>query len=502
MSVSYFINYGVLLIYVFALLHIAIYCYLEIFLLYCYWFKPSKTAKNTAFSAANTAFQPTITVQLPVYNEPFVIVQLLESVVALDYPQHLLEIQVLDDSNDLTTGATSALIAKKIAFYQEKGIEITCIHRENRKGFKAGALANGLQTAKGEFICVFDADFTPKPDFLRKTISHFYQNNRLALVQTRWQHRNQQQSFLTRLQAMQLNVHFTVEQGGRNNANFFTQFNGTAGVWRRAAIEDAGGWHADTLTEDLDLSYRAQLAGWQVFYDETVGAPAELPNLMRDLEAQQFRWTKGGAQCARKLLPIILKSKQPFWRKMHACLHLFSSSIFASMFVMLVANIFLSILQIDAKSNINNPANEVLLDSDWLIWFVSSSFCLIIVHFFANVWIDENGKKGFGFQRFRQFFSTYPLLLAVSMGMAWRNTIAVFEGWLGRQSPFVRTPKQGNFSNQKTPKTSPILNHKTEAFFAFFLLLLGCKELSVDFFTISFFHLLWAIGFAIVAAMD
>ncbi len=419
------------------------------------------------------------------------VAQLLESIVALDYPRNLLQIQVLDDSND----ETSALIARKAVFYKKQGIKIEHIQRKRRLGFKAGALAKGLKTAKGEFICIFDADFTPKTDFLQKTIAHFHKNDKLALVQTRWQHRNQTQSFLTHIQAMQLNVHFTIEQGGRNNADFFTQFNGTAGIWRRTAIEDAGGWQTDTLTEDLDLSYRAQLANWQILYDETIGTPAELPNSMRDLQAQQFRWTKGGAECARKLLPIILKCKQPFWHKFHACLHLFSSSIFVSMLLIVFSSLVLVILKTSLPFRI-----------DWLILFFSNTIFLTIAHFTANVLVDENNKKGFDFQRFIHFSFYYPVLLAVSMGLSWRNTIAAYEGWSGKKSPFVRTPKKGNFSEQKNNKIKAIfqniLNHQLEFFLALILVFVGCKELVTGVFTMPFFYFLWAIGFGLVAIMD
>src|SRR5690606_14478299 len=260
---------------------------------------------------------PRVTVQLPIYNEGGVAGRLIDNIVRLRYPADRLEIQVLDDSTD----DTRTLLAGRVARYRAVGIDIHHLHRPNRQGYKAGALRDGLQTATGEFVAIFDADFLPESDFLLRTIPHFA-NLRTGVVQTRWTHLNEGYSWLTRTQAFLLNIHFTIEQKGRQSGDYFLQFNGTAGVWRRAAIDDAGGWEADTLTEDLDLSYRAQLKGWKIAYLEDITAPGELPAEMYALKSQQFRWMKGGAENARKLIPAILRSNLPFQVKTFAIAHL------------------------------------------------------------------------------------------------------------------------------------------------------------------------------------
>jgi cellulose synthase/poly-beta-1,6-N-acetylglucosamine synthase-like glycosyltransferase len=231
---------------------------------------------------------PFVTVQLPIYNEKYVIERLIEAVVDFDYPKSRYEIHILDDSTDDTVD----IVRKRVAYYKEQGYQIEQVIRKDRKGFKAGALKDAMPLARGEFIAIFDADFLPRPDFLLQTVPYF-EDEKVGVVQTRWEHINEDYSLITRLQAMQLNVHFTVEQKGRQAGNFLLQFNGTAGLWRRETIEDAGGWEADTLTEDLDLSYRAQLKGWKIEFLEHIGSPAELPAEMNSLKSQQFRWMKG-----------------------------------------------------------------------------------------------------------------------------------------------------------------------------------------------------------------
>jgi cellulose synthase/poly-beta-1,6-N-acetylglucosamine synthase-like glycosyltransferase len=252
---------------------------------------------------ADQSLWPLVTVQLPVYNELYVVERLIDSAVALNYPKEKLEIQVLDDSTD----ESFELAANKVQHYQLLGFNIKHIKRSERTGYKAGALAYGLEIAEGEFCAIFDADFVPDPDFLIKTLPHFA-NKEVGMVQSRWEHLNREYSLLTRLQAFALDAHFTVEQGGRNAGNHFINFNGTAGIWRVKAINDSGGWSADTLTEDLDLSYRAQLKGWKFIFLESLGSPAELPAAMNALKTQQYRWNKGAAECARKNLGKVLSS--------------------------------------------------------------------------------------------------------------------------------------------------------------------------------------------------
>ena len=237
---------------------------------------------------------PMVTVQLPVFNEVYVIERLVNAVCEMEYPKDKLEIQLLDDSTDETVEVSRRLVAE----WASRGFDIKHIHRIDRTGFKAGALKSGLEKAKGEFVAIFDADFVPKQDFLMKTIPHF-RNDGVGMVQTRWEHLNEDYSYLTRAQALALDGHFVIEQQVRNKAGFFINFNGTAGIWRKSCIEDAGNWHADTLAEDLDLSYRAQLRGWKFVFLNDVTSPAELPADINGLKTQQFRWTKGAVETAK-----------------------------------------------------------------------------------------------------------------------------------------------------------------------------------------------------------
>src|SRR6267142_5029075 len=260
---------------------------------------------------------PRVTIQLPVFNEMYVVERLIDAVARIDYPRDLLEIQVLDDSTDETQG----IARSRVAWLKEQGVDITYVHRENRQGFKAGALQEGLARARGELVAVFDADFVPARDFLRRSV-HFFTDDRIGMVQVRWEHLNREYSHLTQAQAIFLDGHFVIEHTARNRSGRFFNFNGTAGVWRRATIESAGGWQHDTLTEDLDLSYRAQLAGWRFVFDAEVIAPAELPADIEALKSQQRRWAKGSIQTARKLLPELLAAPLPLRVKLEGLLHL------------------------------------------------------------------------------------------------------------------------------------------------------------------------------------
>src|SRR5262249_14633961 len=260
---------------------------------------------------------PRVTVQLPLYNEMYVVERLLESVCAIDYPRDLLEIQVLDDSTDETQAIASAAVAR----YREKGFDVQYLHRDERTGYKAGALDAGLQSAKGEFVLIFDADFIAPPEVLRTTLGHFA-DPRVGMVQVRWGHINREYSLLTQVQSVLLDGHFVLEHGGRNRAGRFFNFNGTAGVWRPTGSEDAGGWQHGTLTEDRDLSYRAQMRGWRFVFVQDVVSPAEVPVEMNAFKSQQHRWAKGSIQTCRKLLPRILASPLPLPIKVEAAFHL------------------------------------------------------------------------------------------------------------------------------------------------------------------------------------
>lgn len=364
---------------------------------------------------------PHVTVQLPVYNELYVIERLIDAVVAFNYPKDKLEIQVLDDSTDETV----TLIADKVEELKKEGIDIVHVRRSDRVGYKAGALKYGLEIAKGEFIPIFDADFIPKKDFLMKTIPYFEDKN-IGVVQTRWGHINKDYSMLTRLQAFGLDAHFSVEQIGRSHSGSFINFNGTAGVWRKTCIEEAGGWSADTLTEDLDLSYRAQLKGWKFTFLEAEESPAELPIIMPAIKSQQYRWNKGAAETAKKNLSKVLKSNIGFENKVHAVFHLFNSAIFICLLVAAVFSVPMLLIKY------NFPGYEMVfnLGSIFLIGFFS-------IGYFYWIAAKRMVPKG----TFKYFFKTFPVFLVVSMGLSLHNAIAVIEGLWGVKTPFVRTPK-------------------------------------------------------------
>jgi|CXWL01.1.fsa_nt_gi cellulose synthase/poly-beta-1,6-N-acetylglucosamine synthase-like glycosyltransferase len=277
-----------------------------------------------------------VTVQLPIYNEWYVAGRLIESAAALEYPPDLLEIQVLDDSTDETV----SLVAEKVKQLQARGVDVVHLHRENREGFKAGALANGLEKSKGDFLAIFDADFLPNPDFLRRVLPRF-DHARVAFVQARWGHLNREYSLLTLLQSFSLDAHFAIDQLARANTDYVFNFNGTAGVWRKSAVVDAGGWKADTLTEDMDLSYRAFLRGWSARYAGDVEAPAELPVSFTAYRRQQYRWARGSLECAIRYIPIIWNSDFSFARKFQATLHLTGYALHLLTFVLIILYPFL-----------------------------------------------------------------------------------------------------------------------------------------------------------------
>ncbi|MEM1138215.1 MAG: cellulose synthase family protein, partial [Bacteroidota bacterium] len=383
--------------------------------------KKKKVATQQAVVFPNKSNYPIVTVQLPVYNELYVIERLIDSVVAFDYPKDKLEVQVLDDSNDNTVD----IIKDRVNYWKDKGFDINHIRRANREGFKAGALRYGTSLAKGEFIAIFDADFVPIKSFLKQTLPYF-QDELTGVVQTRWGHLNKEYSLLTRLQAFGLDAHFSIEQVGRNAAGSFINFNGTAGIWRKKCIEDAGGWQPDTLTEDLDLSYRAQLKGWHFEFLEQLESPAELPILMPAIKSQQFRWNKGAAETAKKHIGTVLKTKIRFSNKIHAFFHLLNSSIF----VFLLFAALLSIPMLFVKHF--KPELEFIINIGSVLLFGFFSITLFY-------WVAA--KQFVREHTFKYFIKTYPLFLIITMGLSLHNALAVLEGLLGFKSPFVRTPK-------------------------------------------------------------
>ncbi|MCL4131462.1 UNVERIFIED_CONTAM: hypothetical protein GTU68_035460 [Idotea baltica] len=351
----------------------------------------------------------------------YVVERLIDAVVKFDWPKDKLEIQVLDDSTDETVAITAA----KVAEYKAKGFDIVQICRIDRVGYKAGALQAGLEVSKGAFIAIFDADFLPQKDFLLQTMP-FFHREKCGLVQTRWQHINENYSLLTRVQAFFLDAHFKVEQEGRNCSNYFMNFNGTAGVWRKATIRDAGGWQADTLTEDLDLSYRAQMKGWNFLYLENVLSPAELPADIQSFKSQQFRWIKGGAETAKKILPQITKSNLPFKIKVNAFSHLLSSSLYVTIFLTVLLSVPLLIFK-----NTYIETEYVHFSAPFLLSNVAVGFVYFISSF------DKNNKLG----SFLNYLFMLPMFLIITMGLSLHNTLAVIRGFWGEKTPFIRTPK-------------------------------------------------------------
>ncbi len=424
---------------------------------------------------------PHVTIQLPLYNEPYVAERLIDNIVKMEYPRDRFQIQVLDDSTDATTD----LCEKKAAFYRERGIDIEVIHRTDRSGYKAGALAEGLPRAKGEFVAIFDADFLPNPQFLKNTVPYF-QNDRVGVVQTRWTHLNGDYSLFTKLQALQLNVHFTIEQMGRKTGDHFLQFNGTAGIWRKRTIEDAGGWKADTLTEDLDLSFRAQLHHWEIVYLEDVEAPAELPAEMNGIKSQQFRWMKGGAENARRLTPMVLKSDAKLSTKLHALAHLANSSIFLA--VLMIA--LLSVALLPFMDNLS-------FDTSYLGLSLLGLVGVATVYFYANIHLLP---RPLSLKQLLALICYFPFLLTMSVGLSFHNSVAVLEGYLGIKSSFVRTPKYNIIGNGRkrisTQQKNPISNMViVEGLLTllFCLALVGAVQLKEYSFFV--FHLMLALGF-------
>jgi cellulose synthase/poly-beta-1,6-N-acetylglucosamine synthase-like glycosyltransferase len=373
---------------------------------------------------------PAVTVQLPLFNEMYVVERLLDAVAAIRYPRDRFQIQVLDDSTDETRDICRNKIAELVVRYPDLDIEY--VHRTDRTGFKAGALENGLRTAKGELVLIFDADFVPNPDILDRTVHHFL-NPKVAVVQCRWEHINRDFSALTEAQALMLNGHFIMEHAGRNRSGRFFNFNGTAGLWRRAAIVDAGGWQHDTLTEDMDLSYRAQLRGWRFVYLPHIAAPAELPVEMSAFKAQQFRWAKGSIQVARKLLPRILRSHATLAQKIEAFFHLTNN--FAYPLLLLLSLLLLPNLIVRTTHGLR----EVLI-IDIPLFFGTT---LSIASFYLASEREIARLRG---DLLRTPWSTLrrlPLVLSLGIGLCVNQTRAVIEAMLGRETEFVRTPKHG-----------------------------------------------------------
>lgn len=473
----------VLIVYILTMVVLLVFASHGVIMLYYY----KKYISNIPEPSETDNFDKKVTIQLPLYNEQYVAERLIDSVCKIDYPKNMLEIQVLDDSTDMTVD----LVRKKVEEKQKEGFDIKQVRRSNRKGYKAGALKEGLFTATGELIAIFDADFVPKPDFLKNTLKYF-SNPKIGMVQTRWEHLNEDYSILTRIQALALNGHFVMEQPVRNRAGFFINFNGTGGVWRKACIEDAGNWHDDTITEDLDLSYRAQLNGWKFVYLKDITTPAELPAEMNALKAQQFRWTKGAIETAKKLLPLVWKSKIPIRTKIQSTFHLTNNIVFPFILIAGILNVPLVFIK-------NSGPYAIFFNfmSVFVLAFISSF--LFYLYAQKDVYTD-----------WRKKIALFPIFMAGSMGFAVNNSRAVFEGLMDRKSEFVRTPKFKIVDKTDRIKKNEgyLASHKinstilVEIILAVYCLI-GVVA-SLYFFEIAAlpFHLMFFLGFSSVAGLS
>jgi cellulose synthase/poly-beta-1,6-N-acetylglucosamine synthase-like glycosyltransferase len=382
-----------------------------------------KHRRNTPKLNACFRVRPRVTIQLPMYNEQAVARRIIDATCRIDYPKDRLEIQVLDDSTDETVEIARAAVE----YWRRAGYDIHYIHRENREGYKAGALHHGLQTATGEFILIFDADFVPPPDILQRTIDYFT-DPAVGMVQARWEHINRDQSLLTKTQAILLDGHFVIEHAARNRSGRFMSFNGTAGMWRRTCIDDAGGWQHDTLTEDLDLSYRAQMRGWKFIFLPDVTSAAELPPDMEAFKQQQYRWAKGGAQTCRKLLPTILRSNLPLRIKLEAFFHLTSCTVY--LYVVLLTLMLAPIVYIKVH----------VFPEGWQRYVFDASILLVATCSASTFYVASQRAL---FRTWADSLKYLPFLMSLGIGIAFNNARAVLDGLFGRSNEFVRTPKFG-----------------------------------------------------------
>jgi cellulose synthase/poly-beta-1,6-N-acetylglucosamine synthase-like glycosyltransferase len=487
-----FVDFGylMLLVYFIAMSGVTLYALLQVHLLFLYkkYHKEHPVIEYKKYDP-NDPNLPFVTVQLPMYNEMYVAERIIDCVAAQEYPKDKFEIHVLDDSTDETV----EIVARKVAELRAKGYNIEHIHRTNRQGYKAGALQEAMPRARGEYIAIFDADFTPRPDFLRTTMPYF-EDPKVGIVQTRWEHLNADYSMLTKLQAIQLNVHFTVEQAGRSYGNLLLQFNGTAGVWRKKVIEEAGGWQSDTLTEDLDLSFRAQIMGYRIQYLEKLGSPAELPVDMNALKGQQFRWNKGGAQNARKLIKMVWNARtlKPV-QKLHAISQLLAYGVFLWVFIAAVSSIPLSF-----------AFSELGISTHFLSFSVLGLFAVAAISYTANITAALNRQTPPSFWEKVRFFGLFLSFLPMSMGLSLYNAIAVIEGLRGKVSAFVRTPKYGVTGTHSPMRQAAYMARKiswvtyAEGLMALVFLTAALAGIRTGNSAFVLFHSMLAFGFATI----
>ncbi|MEO2071054.1 MAG: cellulose synthase family protein [Zunongwangia sp.] len=479
---------AIIIIYTLALLVIFFYSISELQLLLNYL--KAKKSVDTAekFDLNNPDEIPKVTIQLPLYNEMYVVERLLRNIAKIDYPKDKLEIQVLDDSTDESVIKTTEIIAE----IRQRGIDIQHIQRENRSGFKAGALKEGLKIAKGEFIAIFDSDFMPNPDWLKKTVPYF-KDPEIGVVQTRWAHLNRDYSLLTKIQAFALDFHFILEQTGRNFGRHFINFNGTAGIWRKECILDAGNWSGDTLTEDLDLSYRAQLKKWKFKYLEDVETPAELPVVISAARSQQFRWNKGAAENFRKNYRKLVKEPSvSFGTKFHGFFHLLNSSMF-------LVVLLLGILSV--------PVLYIKNNNSMFSWYfnVLAGFGISTIIFFCCYFVPYAKIHGKSVKSFFNFMGMFITFFAVAMGFSVHNSLAVLEGHFGKRSEFIRTPKFNVNTLKDSWKGNKYLSNKfsanilIEALLFFYFAFAIYSAFKLNDFGLFLFHLMLFGGFGFVA---
>jgi len=426
--------------------------------------RKSDVKKNTLPSSL-----PFISIQLPVYNEKYVIERLLDALAQMDYPKNLYEIQVLDDSTD----ETKEIIDRKVEAIRAQGILATVLRRQLRTGFKAGALQYGLPFCKGELIAIFDADFVPAPSFLKSLVPYF-NDPMVGLAQARWSHLNREQNHLTRIQTFLLDTHFSIEQMGRFKAGYFINFCGTAGIWRRRCIEEAGGWDGNVLSEDLDISYRAQLKGWKLVYDQEIEVPAELPSVVEAFKVQQFRWTKGMAQITRKNLRALLSSHLPWPKKLHGVFHLLGSFVFVCLFINALLTLPLLVFR--------QLYPEFITLSQYTLFTSFNLFALTLFYY--------NGTHSIRSPQKVKFFKHYPLFLVIYMGLSVQNAFAVMQGLLGSQSDFIRTPKFNTTTGFHTSYLKRKINWITileMTILCYFLYGIGLSIYLGDYFMMLFF---------------
>ncbi|AWG23326.1 glycosyl transferase family 2 [Flavobacterium faecale] len=481
------LSYIILFLYCLAIILIFFYGLSQFNLMLNYVKSKKQKDNSPKYDFANGDAYPYVTIQLPLFNEKYVVERLLTTIAALEYPKDLLEIQVLDDSTDDSVVLTAQMIEK----LAQSGLDIKHVCRSNREGYKAGALKEGLAVAKGNFIVIFDADFVPQKNWLLETIPYF-KDPKIGVVQTRWGHLNRNYSTLTKIQAFALDAHFTLEQVGRNSQSHFINFNGTAGVWRKTCIIDAGNWESDTLTEDLDLSYRAQLKNWKFKYLEDVETPAELPAIISAARSQQFRWNKGGAENFSKNAKRVMQSYNiGFKTKAHGILHLLNSSMFLAIFLMSVLSIPVLYIK-QAMPEIHQLFNILMF------------FILTSVLFFISYWVTYKKMHGGGFKNFIEYVLLFFTFYTIAMGFSFHNTIAVLEGLWGKKSEFVRTPKLNIEGLKDQWKTNSYLNKKISknvifeaVLMAYFAFGIGSAFYLGDY-SILFLHVMLCLGFVYI----